>query len=582
MINDLVPSPNAVTDTNESHKIERELLGKFAQHYLENGYNIINETNIYYLISCLIDSQGIEYSLGYINRLTGQQFREMVGSFNKSKNLQKELTLTDFFNYMRNRNVWDYVQPFWQINSKGKFEYEPSDFLIWLNERGFYSSLRNGEQFYLKIEQDKIIREYKTDEIRVHVNTALKEYDPNILKLFHNHKGDPYKDTNLKNLEYKKITALKDDKTTCRFFFKNGFITVSNDGYSEAPQDYSELKGLIWDSQIRPRKILSRPPDDEIEQFPFNQFIIKAMDNDPDRISAARSAFCYLIHQHKSESKAKAILATDKAIADFGNESSGRTGKGLFFSRAIRELVQTVVMNQPKKNDSFPFERVNEDTRVIVYDELSEHFPVRDFFTPLTTDLIINKKNKAEIAIRYEDSPKVIFCSNFPVKGDTDSTFDRLFTVEFGNYFSKEHKPSDEFGHEFFVSWDEYQWNCFYWLIIGWMQDYLNTGLVEHRTENDPLKRLIAQTSHDFAHWITNLAKDPTPIIDFDHNPRTPEIREAFQAHIIQDHPEPIDSDVFRKWMDHYASIYKIIEFSRSGRHWRRTQNVKKSYYSKD
>lgn len=576
---DLVPSPNAVSQIDETAKSERELLTKFADYYKEGGYGIINESNILYLIACLDPAHDRQYVVSLMNRLTGQAFREMVGSYDSAK-LQKGLTIEHFFDYMRDRGIWDYVKPFWTINSKGKFEYEFSAFRTWLESRGYRTFLRNGEQYFLKIKSGKIIREYKTDEIRADVNDTLKAHDIKILNFFHNHKGDPYKDSCLKNLETIPIKSLKDGQNKCRLYFQNGFIEVSPDGYQSTPTDLSDLDGMIWESQIRPRKILSRPSDDEIEQCEFNRFISLAMDNDPERIKGATSAFCYLIHNHKERSKGKAILATDKIISDFGNETPGRNGKGLFFLQATRELVSIAVMNKPKHNDSFPFERVKDDTRVLVYDELPENFPIREFFTPLTTDLIINKKGVPEFSIPYEDSPKVVFCSNFPIKGDTDSSFDRLFTVEFGKHFHKDHKPSDEFGHDLFSeAWNDHEWNCFYWLVIGWMQDYLQNGLQEHRTENDPFKRLIAQTSQDFAYFITGKDRIDECIVDFNSHPKTGEIRDMFLNYTSSDNAEPVDSEVFRKWLHNYASIYKTIEFSRSARHWRKSDEQKMPKY---
>jgi phage/plasmid-associated DNA primase len=75
-------------------------------------------------------------------------------------------------------------------------------------------------------------------------------------------------------------------------------------------------------------------------------------------------------------------------------------------------------------------------------------------FSIITDGITIEQKNKDEIHISYNESPKVVISTNFSISGVDDSTLDRQFIIEFSDYYNKAHRPVDDFGKPFFGSWN--------------------------------------------------------------------------------------------------------------------------------
>ena len=77
---------------------------------------------------------------------------------------------------------------------------------------------------------------------------------------------------------------------------------------------------------------------------------------------------------------------------------------------------------------------------------------------------------------------------------------DRQFIVEFSDYYNKSHRPIDDFGKPFFC-WDEDEWSAFDNFMISCLQLYLEKGLVPYEYVNLEKKKLIDETTADFAEF---------------------------------------------------------------------------------
>jgi hypothetical protein len=557
-MNDIVPSPQAITDHSAKKKTNYVNLSDLVKEIRISPIGI-NAKNAEFIYKCLANEFGKNEAISIMGTDAVQDIKHVIDTYVPYESAENLETIMYYAKSVGLRGQKPSDDQFWTIDKDGDMKFTQFDLIHWLENHGFRTFMQGRNIAFLQIRNAKIIKEVSIDNIISYVGRFLsKKLDIGLREKFINKKDDYFAERKLKNIKETIVHKNKDTANLCRLFFQNGFVEITPDSDNIILKDIFNLDGFVWESQIIQRHLLPKPKDEDIQNCDFARFLSLAMDQDAERISCATSAFCYLIHNYKSDSTTKAIVATDKAIGALNNESEGRTGKGLMFNRALRELVTTVVMEAPEQPTQFPYERVNEDTRCIVYDELPQNFPLRKFFSRLTTDLVINKKNRPEITIPYKDSPKFVICTNFPIKGDTGSTFDRLSLVEFGNYFSVDRKPKDVFGREFFgPEWDAHEWNCFYWLVIGWMQEYLKTGLKQVVSETNPYKRLVAQSNKDFADFITT---QELPV-SFSKN----SLREEYIKYIGFDGKE-VDPDDFGKWLDSFVAIYKSVEYNKSGR----------------
>ncbi len=156
----------------------------------------------------------------------------------------------------------------------------------------------------------------------------------------------------------------------------------------------------------------------------------------------------------------------------------------------------------------FAFQSVSLDTSVIEFNDVDKKFRFDKLFSIITDGITVEKKNKDEMTIPFDQSPKVIISTNYTIAGVDDSTLDRQFIVEFSDHYSKSHKPIDEFGHLFFDEWDKEEWNRFDNFMIKCLQFYLSNGLVPYEYKNLELKKLIDSTSAEFADFVERLELD--------------------------------------------------------------------------
>jgi len=110
-------------------------------------------------------------------------------------------------------------------------------------------------------------------------------------------------------------------------------------------------------------------------------------------------------------------------------------------------------------------------------------------------------KNKDEVHLSYDESPKVVISTNFSIAGVDDSTLDRQFIIEFSDYYNKSHRLVDDFGKPFFGSWNPDEWSDFDNFMIGCLQLYLRKGLVAYEYINLEKKKLIDETCQEFVEF---------------------------------------------------------------------------------
>jgi hypothetical protein len=221
------------------------------------------------------------------------------------------------------------------------------------------------------------------------------------------------------------------------------------------------------------------------------------------RYEALKSSIGYLLHTYKDPSIAKAIIFIDEKMSE---GASGRSGKGLVV-KGISQVRNIVVEDgrnfNPSKN--FAFQRVKADTNIIALEDIREKFPFERLFSIITDGIAIERKNKEEIFLPFQESPKVVLSTNFSISGIDDSTIDRQFVIEFSDYYNKNHRPVDDFGKLFFDGWNENEWNDFDCFMIECLQFYLRRGLVYYEFVNIDKKKLIDETAIEFVEFSEEL-----------------------------------------------------------------------------
>src|SRR5690606_34221943 len=226
-----------------------------------------------------------------------------------------------------------------------------------------------------------------------------------------------------RNIEFNKDTFDKG-----YFYFKNGFVGVSQNSVEFC--NYKKLNKHIWRKQI-----ISRNFNESNRRSVFEDFLFNVCRNDVKRYNALKSGIGYLLHTFKDPSIAKAVVFIDEKLSE---GAFGRSGKGLVI-KSISQVRNVVIEDgrnfNPSKN--FAFQRVKADTNVIGFEDIREKFPFERLFSLITDGCVVERKNKDEIFIPFNESPKIVLSTNFSITGVDDSTLDRQFIIEFSDFYNK-------------------------------------------------------------------------------------------------------------------------------------------------
>jgi hypothetical protein len=287
---------------------------------------------------------------------------------------------------------------------------------------------------------------------------------------------------------------VKDDEESAYLYYRNCAVKVSKTCVE--PISYTEIDGCIWEEQKIQRDfaITDQPAE-------FTRFIHNVSGGHEARYKAVESTIGYLMHSHKPADNCPAVILNDETISE---NPEGGTGKGIFV-KAIGSIKKNVIIDGKGFNfqKTFLYQRVSADTQVLTYDDVQKGFDFERLFSVITEGITLEKKNKDEIKLEFEDSPKIIITTNYAIKGTGNSFDRRKWELEFAQHYNKHYTPKHEFGHQLFSGWDKDEWIRFDNYMISCLQGYLNTGLVESPFKNLELRKLEASTSYEFREWAT-------------------------------------------------------------------------------
>lgn len=409
-----------------------------------------------------------------------------------------------------NGNIGKQILTFWDVNPENmKISIVRTKFERFLIEEGgfaLYYYDKNSNLFRLIREEDGLIEEASTEQMK----KFIKNYILNLPDIFDNITKDELLETIYKGhstyftesffefLDRNDVDFLKDTKDTAYFPFKNGVVCVTKDKFEL--KTYGELKKSIWKSQVIDHSVfLYDESDIDPNNIEFYKFIQKICSDDPSRIEYCLSIIGYLLHKYKDLGNTYSVVLTEDTDDE---KKGGGTGKGIF-TNALTKLINTVQVDGKnfKLDKNFAFQRVKLDTKLVAINDIRKRIDFEGFYSIITEGITIEKKNKDELYIPYEDSPKILFSTNYTIPASANHAARRLKVLEFSQFF-KETPPKNFFGHMLFTDWGKDEWDLFYNLMFCCVQEYLKNG-VHNLEKTDGMKNKEIKTAFgdEFFEW---------------------------------------------------------------------------------
>lgn len=462
------------------------------------------------------NNYGLDIELLNISKLTGDQckdFTDLVKS--NQKNRIGEL-FSEGFKY--SDYVWNTVaqeNKIWHTDHKGKVSISQVGLARKLKKQGFGKIYYKDSSEPLMVRKvENVLSQPSNNQLNDFIkNEWIKKYSK-IVDRVETEKGPKYVyasevedkyfsyDTKIMNPNYVakldvfNVQFMKDTKDTGYLYFSDKVVKVQSNSVEEIK--YSDLTGVIWDTQINNRSFtLSQ---NYAPNGVYSQFLKKVSADNPKRVKAIQSHIGYLIHTFKNRAKGLAVILTDEQIGNAGSANGG-TGKGIV-AESIGHIRKKAYIDGKifDYKSRFAYQDIKPGDQYLFIDDLQENFEFSYFFPALTNDLTVEPKGQNRFTIPFEYSPKFVLSTNYPLGGNSDSYRRRQSIVEFAPYFNKTHTPEKEFGHLFFSEWDDKEWNKFDNLMIYCLQVYLTDGLVTCSI-NYERKQLGLQTSPEFVEW---------------------------------------------------------------------------------
>jgi len=360
---------------------------------------------------------------------------------------------------------------------------------------------------YIRI-TGNIIEEVKLtdvkDEIKDYINSLESVFDgiyrDSLMEIVQRQSNILFSDTQMEFLEYTDVEVLRPEKDSAFFPFKNCMVKISKDKKIEC-LDYKALgKKVIWRSSIINHEF---DIDFDFEEFSFTKFLSKINDDDDDRINYCKQLVGYSLHEYKDEMKPFSVI--------FGEESAdslqgGGTGKGLL-TKAIDRVIKTITIDGKgfQADKPFAFQRVTLDCKLILLQDTEKNFKFESLFSKITDGLTIERKNKDELFLNYEDSPKFLITTNYNIDNSSQASNRRQILLEFSNFFNDKNTPIDYLGEYLFIGWEKKQWDKFYTVMFDCIIKYLDEGITEVKeTDTSRQKKVTNSFTEMFYEWFSS------------------------------------------------------------------------------
>lgn len=462
-------------------------------------------------------------------------------------------------------DVADNQDVFWtitQLKTGEKITIEPNQYSTFLAKHGFgkYYPERALSPIFVVVKENKV-RLSSVEQIKDFVLKYLEQRGEVSVWNYCSRSTYLFSENFLNMIDSIDVKILQDTKHESYIPFKNGVVTISKNDVKL--KSYIDVDGYIWENQILNRDFT------KIDSFKndFQDFIHKVSNQDKTRTEALETTLGYLMHTYKDKTEQKAIIFNDQEIDDNANGGSGKslmlTAIGFF-----RNIVTVDGKQFNSMKNDFVYQRVNLDTQILAFDDVKKNFDFEQLFSVVSQGITVNRKNKDEIYIPFERSPKIVITTNYVIAGAGSSHDRRRHEIEFYQYFNAQHSPLKEYGRLLFDSWSKDDWSKFDNYMISNVQKYLNQGLIKLESINGDTKRFIQSTCKDFFEFVNegNIALD----VYCYNQAKLQEFQN--ETNSFRD----LSTQKFKKWVKEYANFkgYKYSEgHNHSGRYFLLTQN---------
>lgn len=311
----------------------------------------------------------------------------------------------------------------------------------------------------------------------------------------------------------KPIEIKKDTKNEKFFYFLNGFVKVTAEGFSLL--DYNELTLNIWENQKLNRDFIPDSSKGDFELFIERICTVRNADGnysfDKYRFKSIKSIIGYNLHGF-FDCKLYATILTDSRLSD-DDEPNGRTGKTLF-AKALGQMLNYDKLSRVyceingkdfNPRDKHRYSDASIETQLININDLTRNTTIETFFNDITEGIAIDKKNEKPFRILS----KLIISTNKTIRIDGESAKDRVIQFEFSDYFNAKRSPVAEFGGKWMFSsdWTTKDWNQFDTFLINCVLEYIKNGITEAPSINLHRRTLIDHTAHEFVDFMDDFFK---------------------------------------------------------------------------
>lgn len=385
-------------------------------------------------------------------------------------------------------------QKFWTKSDKGAIKIMPLEFKRFLEDNGFYKFNPEGSKNYVFVRvTNNLIDHTSEKEIKDFILNYLMDEDDVSIYNYFAEQTRFFKEEFLTLLSSIDVFFIEDTQDTSYLYYRNCAVKITQDEVKHI--DYIDLGGYVWKDHVIDRNFNLC----EVKDCDFQQFIKNIAGGTEERIQSMYSTIGYMMHGYKNLSYCPAVILNDEVISD---NPEGGTGKGLFM-KGLAEMKKLVVIDGKSFNfeRSFAYQLVSADTQLLCFDDVKKYFDFERLFSVVTEGLTLEKKNKDAIKIPFAKSPKISITTNYAIRGKGSSFERRKWELELAQHYTKEFTPLVEFGKHFFGEWDDNDWCQFDNFMIQCLQLYLENGLLKSTFVNLELRRLSAETSHEFVEW---------------------------------------------------------------------------------
>jgi hypothetical protein len=318
-------------------------------------------------------------------------------------------------------------------------------------------------------------RKYKGDIVRIE-NNIVSIVEPDILQVYILNKQEKNirdKWAALGEKVVKNITPLihlidenflRDTADVTYLYYKNCIVKITSDAI--APLPYKDIAGYIWQTQIRDREFSTTA----FAGSDFERFIQILAGAELDyefkqtKPGAKFPELCrligFMISGYKDPGLARAPVITENLASDDSEDGGGGKGKILDCIAQVRNVVNVNAKNYDPKNPQ-RFGNISHDTHLIHISDCRQNFDFEGMQPDIDESITIKKMHKDIYEVKYADSPKIAFTSNFPVGKSGGPVDRRQIKFAIHKLFGRNFEPIQIFSKLFFSQWDKSEWNKF-------------------------------------------------------------------------------------------------------------------------